>query len=119
MHEMGLALEIIDIATASIPADLKGARVQRVNLTVGKLSAVVPDSLRFCFQVASRETPLEGASLNIEEVPVVARCLQCGNEWTIEEPVFRCPACDSPRIQVVSGRELDIRSIELEEKEGD
>ncbi|MBW2356863.1 MAG: hydrogenase maturation nickel metallochaperone HypA, partial [Deltaproteobacteria bacterium] len=36
----------------------------------------------------------------------------------IEEPVFRCPACDSPRIEVVSGRELDIRSIELEEKDG-
>ncbi|HDI59733.1 MAG TPA: hydrogenase maturation nickel metallochaperone HypA [Desulfobacteraceae bacterium] len=118
MHEMGLALEIIDIATASIPADLVGARVARVNLTVGKLSAVVPGSLRFCFQVASRETPLEGAELNIEEVPVVALCKECGHRWTIEEPVFRCPACDSPRIEVVSGRELDIRSIELEEKDG-
>jgi hydrogenase nickel incorporation protein HypA/HybF len=119
MHEMGLALEIIDIAAASIPADLAGARVARVNLTVGKLSAVVPESLRFCFQVASRETAVEGAELHIEEVPVVARCHQCGNEWTIDTPVFRCPTCDSPRIKIVSGRELDIRSIELEEKEGD
>lgn len=118
MHEMGLALEIIDIATASIPADLAGARVERVNLTVGKLSAVVPESLRFCFQVASRETPLEGAELNIEEVPVVARCHQCDHQWTIETPVFRCPVCDGTRIEVVSGRELDIRSIELEENAG-
>jgi hydrogenase nickel incorporation protein HypA/HybF len=49
---------------------------------------------------------------------VVARCHQCGNQWTIETPVFRCPACDGTRIEVVSGRELDIRSIELEEKAG-
>jgi hydrogenase nickel incorporation protein HypA/HybF len=118
MHEMGLALEIIDIATASIPTDMAGARVERVNLTVGKLSAVVPESLRFCFQVASRETALEGAELNIEEVPVMARCKQCGHEWTIDAPVFRCPACEATAIEVVSGRELDIRSIELEEKAG-
>jgi hydrogenase nickel incorporation protein HypA/HybF len=112
---MGLALEIIEIATASIPVDMAGAKVERVNLTVGKLSAVVPESLRFCFQVASRETALEGAELNIEEIPVVARCKQCRHQWTIDEPVFRCPACDGTTIDVVSGRELDIRSIELKE----
>ncbi len=116
MHEMGLALEIIDITTASIPADMAGARVERINLTVGKLSAVVPESLRFCFQVASRDTAVAGAELHIEEIPVVARCKQCGHQWTIDTPVFRCPACDAAAIEVVSGRELDIRSIELEEK---
>lgn len=118
MHEMGLALEIIDIATASIPADMAGARVERINLTVGKLSAVVPESLRFCFEVASRDTAVAGAELYIEEIPVVARCKQCGHQWTIDTPVFRCPSCDATAIEVVSGRELDIRSIELEEKSG-
>ena len=52
MHEMGIALQIVEIATASLPPDLGAARVTRVNLKIGKLAAVVPESLRFCFDVA-------------------------------------------------------------------
>jgi hypothetical protein len=68
MHEMGIAMEIVDIARASIPEDMKGARIQRVNLQVGKLSAIVTDSLRFCFDMVVKDTPLEGAELAIEEL---------------------------------------------------
>ena len=115
MHEMGIALEIINIATASIPEDVKDARVARVNLMVGKLSAVVPDSLRFCFEVAGKDTALADAELVIEEIPVQIRCQACRTDWTADTPVFRCPTCDSGLVQIVSGRELDIRSIEIEE----
>ena len=116
MHEMGIALQIIEIATESIPADLKDARVARVNLKLGKLSAVVPDSLRFCFEVASKETALEGAELVIAEIPVVARCRDCHAEWTISEPVFACKSCESGNFEMLSGRELDIESIEITEE---
>jgi len=117
MHEMGIAMEIVNIATASIPADMKGARVQRVNLHVGKLSAVVADSLRFCFDLVVKDTPLEGAELAIEELPVVARCRDCNAQWTVTEPVFTCQACQSGAIDILSGRELDITSIEIEDKD--
>jgi len=117
MHEMGIAMEIVDIAKASIPADMQGARVQRVNLQVGKLSAIVADSLRFCFDLVVKDTPLEGAELAIEEVPVVARCKDCQTQWTITEPVFACQSCQSGAIDILSGRELDIKSIEIEDSE--
>jgi len=113
MHEMGIALQIIDIATASIPSDMADARVEKVNLKVGKLTAVVAESLHFCFEIAARETPLEGATLNIEEIPVVARCSDCRFEWTVDAPVFTCQRCDSQAIELLSGRELDIDSIEV------
>jgi hydrogenase nickel incorporation protein HypA/HybF len=116
---MGIALQIIEIASASIPDDLRSARVARVNLTVGKLSAVVVDSLRFCFEVASQKTPLAGAELAVEEMDVTARCNDCDHLWTIETPAFSCPACNSANITLVSGRELDIRSIEIEDEKGD
>ncbi len=115
MHEMGIALEVIKIAKASIPADMAGARIVRVNLMVGKLSAVIPDSLRFCFEVAGKDTALAGAELAIEEIPVKIRCDACGNKWQTETPVFRCKKCDSGSVSILSGRELDIRSIEIEE----
>ena len=110
---MGVAMQIIDIATASIPEDMRPARVERINLKVGKLSAIVKDSLRFCFEIASKDTPLYGAELFIEEIPVVARCNTCSTEWTIDSPVFTCRNCSGGDIKILSGRELDIESIEL------
>jgi hydrogenase nickel incorporation protein HypA/HybF len=116
MHEMGIALEIIKIATDSIPENLKKSKVERINLKVGKLAAVVPDSLKFCFEVAARDTPLESAILHIEEIPVTARCKDCGYFWTAIKPVFICEKCDSTSVDLLSGRELDIVSIEVEER---
>jgi hydrogenase nickel incorporation protein HypA/HybF len=102
MHEMGIAMQIVEISTASIPADLMGAQVEKVNVKIGKLSAVVPESLRFCFQIVSQDTPLCNASLIIEEIPIVIKCLDCNIEWTIDEPIFSCQKCNS------SGRFLTL-----------
>jgi hydrogenase nickel incorporation protein HypA/HybF len=116
MHEMGIATEIVRIVTESIPPEMIGCKVARVNLKVGKMAAVVPQSLRFCFDIVAKETPAEGAHLEIQEIAVVARCHSCGHQWEIGEPVFVCPQCQSGSIEMLSGRELDIDSIELEEE---
>jgi hydrogenase nickel incorporation protein HypA/HybF len=116
MHEMGVAMQIIEIAMASIPENMARSRVERVNLKVGKLSAIVADSLRFCFEVAAKDTALEGAELAIDEIPVVAQCNACGLKWTIESPVFVCNRCQSAQIELLSGRELDIESIEISDE---
>ena len=117
MHEMGIAMEILRIAQESVPPDLKGVRIKRINLKVGRLSAIVPESLKFCFEVVGKETPADGAELVIEEIAVKARCGACGHEWSVEQPVFVCPACNSGQIDLLSGRELNIESIEIEEEE--
>ena len=115
MHEMVIAKQIIEIAASSIPDSMEDISVERVNLKVGKLSSVVPDSLMFCFEILSIDTRLAGAELNIEVVPVLARCRECKIEWTINEPIFICKKCKSSSIKIISGRELDITSIELED----
>ncbi|MBF0118657.1 MAG: hydrogenase maturation nickel metallochaperone HypA [Desulfobacterales bacterium] len=113
MHEMGIALQIIDIVKSAIPShDIK---VKKVNLKIGKLSAVVPESLRFCFDVVKKETPLSNAILYVEETPVVLKCKQCNNQWTIKDLVFICTKCSSSSVDIISGRELDIHSMEVEE----
>lgn len=113
MHEMAIATQIVDIAVNAIPPGVKDPRVARVNLRIGKLSAVVPESLRFCFEIATQDTPLAGAEMVIEELPVVVRCQSCGHEWTITSPKFECPKCQNGKVDILSGRELDIASIEL------
>lgn len=115
MHEMGIALQIIEIAEASIPENMQAVRIGKVNLRIGKMSAVVPDSLRLCFEVAAKETRLEGAELVVEETPVVARCQECNAEWVITGPAFTCEKCSSGKLDIISGRELDIVSLEVAE----
>lgn len=113
---MGIAMQIIEIAVASIPADLKNAQVKKVNIKVGKLAAVVPESLHFCFQIAAQDTPLRDSFLNIEEIPVKITCTDCNIEWTVDKPVFICRRCNGGSVKMLSGRELDITSIEVVEK---
>ena len=61
---------------------------------------------------------LEGAELHIEEIPVKARCKTCGYEWIAKEPIFICEKCDSGAVGIISGRELDITSIEVDDGGG-
>jgi hydrogenase nickel incorporation protein HypA/HybF len=117
MHEMGIALQIIEIATESIPADAGDVRVEKINLKIGKLAAVVPDSLQFCFDVAIKDTTLDGAKLVIQELPVTARCRDCDLRWTLSGPAFTCEKCNGGSLEILSGRELDIESIEIAPKD--
>lgn len=113
MHEMGIALHIVEIASSAVPDDVDDLQVEVVNLKVGRLTAVVPQSLRFCFNIVTRDTALAGARLQIEEIPVVVHCDHCDLETTIEEPPFVCSGCDSGDIEIVAGRELVVTSIEV------
>jgi len=110
---MGIVLEIIKIASESVPKEAKGAVIKQINLEIGKLSAIMPESLMFCFDVASKETAVAGATLNIEVIPVMAKCKDCGAKWEITGPTFVCQACESGSIDILSGREMDIKSIEI------
>jgi hydrogenase nickel incorporation protein HypA/HybF len=109
-------MQIVEVVKASVPEHFTGGRIEIVNLKVGRLSAIVADSLQFCYEMAIKETPLEGSRLHILEVPVRVRCSACNIEWTIETPVFTCPECGSGDTRLLSGRELDVDSIELSEK---
>nr|WP_207683704.1 hydrogenase maturation nickel metallochaperone HypA [Desulfonema magnum] len=115
MHEMGIAMQVAEIATASVPPEMKDVQVEKINLRVGKLAAVVPDSLRFCFDIVTKDTLLSDAELIIEEIQVVARCKACNTEWTITGPVFLCEKCNSGDVEILSGQELYIESIEIAE----
>ena len=114
MHEMGIASQIVRIALEYLPAD-EEVRVRALKLRIGKLTAIVPGSLRFCLEIITRETRLAGAEVVIEEVPVRAVCQECGAAFEISEPPFWCSACHGVKLDILSGRELLIDSLEVEE----
>lgn len=108
MHELGIAMEVVEAVTARCG----GARVRRVELEVGRLSAVLPDALRFCFDSAAEGTLLEGAELAVLEIPGVARCRACGARLELDRPFGRCD-CGGTDLDWLSGEELKIRAIEV------
>jgi len=89
-------------------------QVKVIRLQVGALAAVVPESLRFCFDLLSRETIAYGAVIEIEAIPVVTRCEKCNIYFEVENYVFLCPRCGEPTLELVSGRELSLLNIEGE-----
>ena len=118
MHEMGIALQIIDIVGASLPTG-DDCRVRAVRLRLGKLAAVVPETLRDCFAVVAAGTPAEGAKLAMTEVAVRVECLDCGELSDIDRLPFLCAACDGGELEIVEGREMIVESIEVQQQGAD
>lgn len=112
MHELGLMQQVIHILHES--AQREGIkRISSINLVVGKMTAAQPDSLQFAFEVLSQtEDCLREATLNIQEIELTAECLNCGNEYAVEEYRFVCPNCESSENRIRGGRELYIDSYE-------
>lgn len=115
MHELSIAASIVEAVTESASA-YPGARVIAVRLRVGALASIVEDSLQFCWQLATEDTPLAGSSLIINKLPVIVHCDACGVDAEIDGvQSFRCPRCGEIAADLRQGRELDIESIELED----
>lgn len=113
MHEMGIARQLVQIALDAVPEDIDAPKVARLNLKIGKLAAIAAHSLTFCFGIIAKDTPLENARLIIESVPVTAYCKACAHTWEVKNPVFTCPFCEDGVVEVITGREIEITSLEL------
>ncbi len=117
MHELSLAQNIAEIAQQTASAN-GNRRVTAVGLRVGDLSGVVVESLTFCFAAITAGTPLDGAALRVERVPVRAHCRKCGSHCAVEDLVFLCPSCGSGELEIIAGKELQVTDIEVEDGPG-
>ncbi len=115
MHELSIVTSVVESVTESL-ASYPGARVLQVRLRVGALSAVIEDSLQFCYGIAIEGTPLASSRLVVNTVPVTVHCSACGRDGALQSlQHFHCPHCDAPATDVRTGRELEIESIEIED----
>jgi hydrogenase nickel incorporation protein HypA/HybF len=111
VHELSVSEAVLD----TVLRHAGGRRVTRVDLKVGALRQVVPESLEFYFGIVTRDTLCEGALLAQELEPARVRCPDCGAERELDLPLFLCEVCGSG-CEVVAGDELMVESIELEEE---
>jgi hydrogenase nickel incorporation protein HypA/HybF len=113
MHELSIALSIVEMAEGKAQ-ELGGVQIEAVHLKLGALSGVVKDALLFSYELACDGTPLAGSRLIIEDVPLVAYCSTCQAERTLDSiQRFCCPVCESSRLEVTQGKELEVVALEI------
>ena len=112
MHEMSIAQSVFDIVQEEVTRN-EVEQLVAINIAVGKLSAVVPQQLTFCFSLITLDTNLAGATLNIREVPLGYVCGSCREEFFSEEMLLVCPACGEQNPHLATGKELTVESIEV------
>lgn len=109
MHELGLALEIAELAVERAG----DARVVRVVVEVGALTAVLPDALAFAWQaIVEADAALARATLEIVTVAGRGRCRACARELELSAPFGRC-GCGTTDLELVAGDQLRIRELEV------
>jgi hydrogenase nickel incorporation protein HypA/HybF len=113
MHELAIAQGIVNILHEQMRIHNLGT-IQSVDLRIGALRGVEVASLNFGFDSLIAGSPLEGARLNVTEVPLRGRCLQCGQPVPLKSWLDDCPLCSGPRVEIISGKELEIVAIEGE-----
>lgn len=113
MHELSLALELIELASAEAHR-LGGVRVVSLRVRAGPLSGVVHDALRFSFDVATVGTAIEGARLEIEPENVVVWCGACAQARELTSALNRrCPVCAEPTPELIRGDTLELTALEV------
>jgi hydrogenase nickel incorporation protein HypA/HybF len=115
MHEYSIAQDIATILS-SVGKE-HGRRVLGGTVAVGPLSMIVPELLHEAWAAVTLQTPLEGSALTIEQVPIRARCTDCGHETESFTPFIKCEQCGSLRLKMASGHELAVLSAELADPE--
>jgi hydrogenase nickel incorporation protein HypA/HybF len=108
MHELSIAASVVEAVLERTGEQ----QVSAVRLVVGRLSGVVPDALSFAFEIATTGTRLEGAALEIDEPSGRAHCRDCRSDFAVDDLILLCD-CGSADVEVVSGRELQVASVEV------
>jgi hydrogenase nickel incorporation protein HypA/HybF len=114
MHEMGIANSVLESVKAEV-ARHPGTLPSKVGLRIGEMAAIDQDALRFCFEAITRETELESLELEIEISPFRFRCSNCQHEFAVRDYETRCPQCASLETKFISGDELELAYLEVEE----
>ncbi len=113
MHETAIVASLFQVIDRQI-GQHGIQKVSRVRLKVGDFAVVETMTLTACFEVFAEGTAVEGAELVIERVPILARCQECHLEFEVKNHDFRCRSCASSGVEMLSGKELYIDSLDVE-----
>ena len=113
MHEFSITQNILSIALEKA-REAKASKITMITITIGELSGIVDESVQFYFDFLRRDTIAAEAALSFNRTPFQARCRTCGRVFSPDGAAWACPACQSQQIEITSGRECYVESIEVD-----
>ncbi len=113
MHEMTIAMNIVDIVCKKASEE-NATKINSVILEIGELSGIMIDSLEFCFEAACKNTIASGAKLKIQNIEGRAFCKICKKDYNLKTDFSPCPTCNDFNIEVIAGKELSIKSFNID-----
>ncbi|TFH37933.1 MAG: hydrogenase maturation nickel metallochaperone HypA [Anaerolineales bacterium] len=113
MHELAVTESILEITLRH--AKQAGAqKVTDIHLVLGELASIIDDSVQFYWDLISKDSIAEGATLHFRRIPAEMECLDCGTRYSPGKGQLRCPQCAQGQVRVVSGDEFSIEAIEVD-----
>jgi len=113
MHELAITQNMIQLVqTHAVKAN--AGKVRQINLVVGELSGYVRECVQACFDLMAKGTVMEAARLSFKTIPATGRCRDCDMAFEIDQSKWVCPECGGSRIQLITGNELLVDSIEVD-----
>jgi len=113
MHEMSIVVNLVEAILEE--AEKHGAKkIKTVYLKVGKLNQIIPETLQYCYKIATQDSIAADSELEVDEVSITAKCNKCGKIFEVEDFIFMCPDCQVSDTETISGDELTIESIDIE-----
>lgn len=113
MHELSITEHILEDCLKEAKR-LKASKIRVIRLCIGQLKGIVPDCIQIYLDMLSEGTPAEGARIEAEFLPVKVRCRECRREGQISPHHLECPHCGSLALELLSGREFYIKSMEVD-----
>ncbi|MBN2071563.1 MAG: hydrogenase maturation nickel metallochaperone HypA [Candidatus Krumholzibacteriota bacterium] len=117
MHEVSLMQNLLNVVSEAAKEQGDG-KVTSIHLKIGRMAGVNSDSLRFAFDILSKGTRADSAVLEIEMIPLKIHCNGCSEDISPEEFSLYCSLCGSRDMTIVSGREMEIDYIMVEDSDG-
>jgi hydrogenase nickel incorporation protein HypA/HybF len=116
MHEFSLVTALLN-QVGELMRQQQADRVISIRVNVGEFCGVDPELFRIAYDILVDTSPVHGAQLRLEQVPLESRCGNCGHEFGNEYFCFVCPACKSKDVTIVRGEDLVLESLTLEQSE--
>ena len=116
MHELSIAMSIVDIASRKAEA-AHAERVDQLELDIGLLSGIEYESLEFALSVAVKDTLLEGTRIKINRIEALCECISCKHLYAPGQDFGSCPECGKGDLEFIRGKELQIKSLLIDQKE--
>lgn len=114
MHEVSIVEALIDQVECEVARAGAAGPVSRLAISIGRLSGVNSDSIRFAFELLSPGTLVDSAELVIDEPAAVCVCRACGQRTEIDEFVLECPRCGGVDISLDGGQQMLLETIDVE-----